>query len=172
MRKVYLLLTATNTYFARFIRFYSKKPYSHASISFDKKCRTSYSFGRTYVNNPFVGSFQRESIDKGVFGKCPHIPCEILELEVTEEQYNTLKSIIDTMDGRKYNKLGLLLKMLNISYERKTKFFCSEFVAYALRESNIYKFNKPLNFIEPCDFLEIPIVHTIYQGDFKQQKRD
>lgn len=169
MKKVYVLLTATNTYFARFIRFYTKKPYSHASISFKKDCTTSYSFSRTYTHNPFLGSFQKEGIDKGIFGLHDNIPCEILEIEVAEEQYRELKKIVQEMNGKKYNRLGLLAKLLNISYDAKTKYFCSEFVAYALRETNIYTFQKPLNFVEPCDFLKMPNAHSIYHGNFKEK---
>ena len=32
-------------------------------------------------------------------------------------------------------------------------------------------FKKPLNFVEPCDFLKLPITNSIYQGDYKEKNR-
>lgn len=165
MKKIYILLTATGTTFARFIRVVSRAPYSHVSISLDKECQELYSFGRTYTNNPFVGSFQHENIEKNVFGKYRNIPCEMFELEITEEQYKSVKRTIESMKGKKYNKLGLLCKVLHIPYHRKTCYFCSEFVAYTLECNDIYSFNKPLNYVEPIDFLEIPTKRLIYKGN-------
>lgn len=165
MKKIYILLTATGTVFAKTIRLYNHTKYSHASISLDKNCNKMYSFGRTYVNNPFIGSFQEEQKNKNVFGKFSNIPCELLEINVTDEQYEQVKEIIKSMEGKKYNKLGLLCRLLHIPLERKSKYFCSEFVAYTLKESNIYDFHKPLNFVDPHEFANIPIAKTIYTGN-------
>ena len=165
MKNIYILLTATGTSFARFIRAVSNAPYSHVSISLDKECEQLYSFSRTYTNNPFLGSFQHEKIEEKVFGKYRNIPCEMFEIEVTDTQYKDVKKTIDSMKGKKYNKLGLLCKLLHIPYHRKTCYFCSEFVAYTLESNNIYSFNKPLNYVEPIDFLTIPKKKLVYQGN-------
>ena len=36
-KKVYILLTDTGTLFTKLIKLYTKKPYNHASISFDSE---------------------------------------------------------------------------------------------------------------------------------------
>ena len=170
MNKIYILLSATGTIFARTIRIYTGKPYSHVSIGLDEHCTNLYSFARTYTNNPFVGSFQHEHKDKKVFGKFPNIPCELFEISVSNEQLEKIKEIINSMEGKKYNKLGLLCRLLKIPYNRKTRYFCSEFVAYTLKESGVYSFNKPLNFVDPIDFREIPIAKKIYSGNLHDIK--
>lgn len=165
MSKIYILLTATNTIFARFIRKYTHTPYSHASLSLDDKCKHLYSFSRTYTNNPFLGSFQQEYIDKKVYAKYPNIPCELLEIEITEQQLEEAKKIIKSMEEKKYNKIGLIYKLFSKPYHNDNKYFCSEFVAYTLQKSGIYNFKKPLNFVEPYDFLKLPIVKSVYHGN-------
>jgi len=37
-------------------------------------------------------------------------------------------------------------------------------IAYLLKETNVYEFDKPLNFVEPMDLLEIPSAEIVYQG--------
>ncbi|MED4476449.1 hypothetical protein [Oceanobacillus caeni] len=41
-RKVYILLTDTGTFFTKLIKLYTKKPYNHASISFDSELSEVY----------------------------------------------------------------------------------------------------------------------------------
>ena len=170
MSKIYILLSATGTLFAKTIRVYTRVPYSHVSISLDEHCDKLYSFARTYTNNPFIGSFQHEHKNEKVFGKFPNIPCELFEITVSDEQYKKIKKIINSMEGKKYNKLGLLCRLLKIPYDRKNKYFCSEFVAYTLKESGVYTFNKPLNFVDPIDFRYIPIAKKIYSGNLHDLK--
>ena len=68
-KKIYIVLSQTGTWFSRAIKFFTKDPYNHASISLDKELNHMYSFGRKKVNNPLRGGFVREYTDKGVFAK-------------------------------------------------------------------------------------------------------
>lgn len=54
-KKVYLLLTDTGTFFTKLIKLYTKKPYNHASISFDSELSEVYSFGRKRLEIPSSG---------------------------------------------------------------------------------------------------------------------
>ena len=51
-KKIYILLTDTGTLFTNLIKLYTKKPYNHASISFDSKLSEVYSFGRKTARKP------------------------------------------------------------------------------------------------------------------------
>ena len=64
-KKVYILLTDTGTLFTKLIKLYTKKPYNHASISFDLELLEVYSFGRKTARNPFIGGFVKEDVNKG-----------------------------------------------------------------------------------------------------------
>ncbi len=54
-KKIYIVLTRTNTILSRMIGFIKDDEYTHASISLDRHLSKMYSFGRKYTYNPFVG---------------------------------------------------------------------------------------------------------------------
>jgi hypothetical protein len=83
-RYVYILLTDTGTLFTKSIKTYTKAPYNHASISFDRDLNDMYSFGRKNPNNPIHGGFVKEDIFTGTYSKYPETTCVIYKLEVTE----------------------------------------------------------------------------------------
>ncbi|MBQ9989121.1 MAG: hypothetical protein IJP30_05245 [Clostridia bacterium] len=56
-RRLYVLLTFTNTLVARGIRMYCKEPYSHVSLAFDENLEEMYSFARKGIYNPFNAGF-------------------------------------------------------------------------------------------------------------------
>lgn len=174
-RKIYVVLTKTNTIFARTIRMYTKTGYSHASISLDDDFNTLYSFSRKYTNNPFIGRFRKENIYEGVFGKCDQLPCLILEKEIDLDQYNIIKNKLLEMENSnyeyKYNYLGVFFAIFNKRYNSKDRYYCSEFVYYLLRLSNSLDNmfdNKP---IHPMDFLKFDF-NLFYEGNLKEFKNN
>ena len=64
----------------------------------------------------------------------------LLTLEVSEEVYemakNEVEKIILKSDEYHFNIIGLLLCRLNIAYDRKKNYFCSQFVSEILEKSN------------------------------------
>ncbi|MEM5591749.1 hypothetical protein AAHH67_08270 [Niallia circulans] len=66
-RKVYIILTDTGTLFTRCIKFFTRKPHNHASISFDPQLNEVYSFGRRKPSNPFIGGFVKENVQHSFF---------------------------------------------------------------------------------------------------------
>src|SRR5690554_5588184 len=84
----YIILTDTGTFFTRMIKLYTKKPYNHASISFDSILKDVYSFGRKTPRNPFIGGFVKEDITGGIFKQAR---CAIYSCTATEEQIDRMK---------------------------------------------------------------------------------
>ena len=166
MRDIYILLTATGTIYAKAIRLYTKKKYTHSSISLNGELSSMYSMCRKYARNPFLGEFKKEEINKGVFSLYPHCPAVVIKITVDENQYETINKMLWEFHKKqiKYNLTGILFRLLNKEYEARDKFFCSEMIAYLLKETNVYKFDKPLNFVEPTDLLDIPSAEIVYQG--------
>ncbi|WP_075981863.1 hypothetical protein [Bacillus massilinigeriensis] len=165
-RKVYILLTDTGTIFTRMIKLYTKKPLNHASIAFDEQLQEVYSFGRKKQRNPFIGGFVRENTRKGLFEKAK---CAIYCCSLTDQQFQEINRIIDEMDKHKhhyrYNLIGLVAVMLNMEFERKNAYFCSQFVASVLEESGIRLVkNKPLSLVTPNDIKESPQLELVYEG--------
>ncbi|GGB58814.1 hypothetical protein F3157_19895 [Virgibacillus dakarensis] len=174
--KVYILLTDTGTLFTRAIKLYTKKPYNHASISFDPDLLEVYSFGRKNVKNPFAGGFVQENIQDRLYNNAT---CTIFSYSVTELQMQKMKHYIHQIEKEKhlyrYNFLGLLAIIVKKPIKRKNAFFCSQFVATVLQECGIYDFTKPLSLVTPHDFQESPGLQLVYQGnlsDYNQEGTD
>ena len=63
MKQIYIVLTHTGTVLSNIVKFYTKKDYTHVSISLDSEFKRLHSFGRLNPNNPFKAAFER--IPKG-----------------------------------------------------------------------------------------------------------
>lgn len=97
-KKVFLLLTDTGTMLTKLIKFYTRKPYNHASISFNSELTEVYSFGRKTPRNPFIGGFVKEDIQSIIFQKAS---CAIYSLTLTEEDVERMKRYIKEIEEQK-----------------------------------------------------------------------
>jgi hypothetical protein len=164
-RKVYLILTDTGTLFTRMIKLYTKKPYNHASLSFDPHFSEIYSFGRKKPRNPFIGGFVKECIYTGLLKQAD---CAIYSCCISEEQYQEMLRFIKQIEERKeqyrYNFLGLLAIPFQKTLHREHAYFCSQFVAAALTEGKVIQCPKQLSHMTPHDLPQAASFELIYQG--------
>ncbi|RHW34979.1 hypothetical protein D1B33_13100 [Lysinibacillus yapensis] len=164
-KNVYLLLTDTGTMFTRMIKLYTKKPYNHASIVFDKNFNEVYSFGRKRPRNPFIGGFVNEDVRQGLF---KNARCAIYRFEATDAQIGKMKMFVREIETEKhlyrYNLLGVITFMINKPSNRKHAFFCSEFVAHVLNEGQIIQFQKPISLVAPSDLQNMENLHLEFEG--------
>lgn len=167
-KEVYILLTDTGSLLTKLIKLYTKKPYNHASIALDSKLLEVYSFGRKTVRNPFIGGFVKEDVKAGLFKQAD---CAIYSFTATEDQIQKMKHLLIQFEAQKkdyrYNFLGLFGVMFNKPIKRKNAFFCSQFVAFLLEESNIIDFNKPLSLITPHDLQSTSTFQFVFEGKLK-----
>lgn len=171
-KQVYLLLTNTSSFLTKMIRLYTKKPYNHASIAFDGQLSEVYSFGRKTARNPFIGGFVKEDVKAGLFKQAD---CMIYSITVTEDQIQKMKHYLREFEAQKkdyrYNFLGLFGVMFNKPIKRQNAFFCSQFVAFLFKESNIIDFDKPLPLITPHDLQTASQFQFLYEGKLKDYPR-
>lgn len=164
-RRVYIVLTDTGTAFTRLIKLYTKKPYNHASLSFDEKLTEVYSFGRKLPQNPFIGGFVKENLQQGLFKDAS---CRIYSCQITESQYREMQQVIKNIEKNQhhytYNLLGLLGFVLNKPITKEHAYFCSEFVATVLKEGGILNMQKSPSLIAPHDFQSMSSLQLEYQG--------
>jgi hypothetical protein len=167
-KQVYLLLSNTGSLLTKLIKLYTKKPYNHASLAFDSHLAEVYSFGRKTVRNPFIGGFVKEDVKAGLFIQAD---CAIYSITVTEEQIQKMNHYLQEIEAQKkhyrYNFLGLFGVLFNKSIKRKNAFFCSQFVAFLLKESNIIDFDKPPSLITPHDLQNSSKFQFVYEGKLK-----
>jgi len=176
MKNVYIMLSFTGTAPSKIIKLYSKEKYSHVSIALDAELRELYSFARKKVNNPFIGGFVKEDIDDGIYKKFNNTRCCIYSIQVTDEQYEAIKSIIQEFEIKKdklhYNMIGLLGVMFNVPIERRNHYFCSQFVSEVLLRSGVLDFQIPSALVQPTHFRNLENKNEIFTGllrDYKYQ---
>lgn len=173
MKKVYIVLSYTGTILSRIVKMYTKKEYSHVSISLDENLNEMYSFGRIYAYNPFLGGFVRESIEFGTFRRFrKKIKTKIYSLEVDDKQYEQIKKIIGNINSEKnsyrFNVLGLIAIMFNCKVKRHRCFYCAEFVKYVFDNTSL-EVGLP-ELIKPDDFSSIKGIKTVYSGLLDEYK--
>lgn len=166
MKKIYIVLTYTGTVLAKIVKLYTKKEYSHVSISLDKKLTKMYSFGRLNPYNPFIGGLVKESPEYGTFKRFKNTTSQIYSINVTDQEYYQIKKLIKKMysekDNYRFNVLGLIAVLINKRLNRENCFYCAEFVKYILESSNL---NVELpNVIKPDDFRQLDGLSIIYEG--------
>ena len=119
------LYKGKGTLINKIVRWWTKSQYSHAELILDDK--------QTWIGiSPFIKSqvTDRKNVeynpDKWDFYKIP----------VTEEQYTAILDFYDITKGATYDWAGMLLsQFLSFRIKQKHKWYCSEWILYALRIS-------------------------------------
>ena len=163
-RKIFILLTKFNTMDAKLLSFLTNSTYTHASIGLEENLNKFYSF---------VGKgFLEEEITKYIKPHKQPFKCILYELEVSNNVYDVIKNTLNKFkkikNDLKYTKLGVILCVLHIPYNKKNKYFCSHFVATILNSCNVLKLNKNSSLYLPKDFAKIPNIKLKFQGNLKQ----
>ena len=113
------------TWVNKIIRWWTKSPYSHAELIMPDN--------ETWIGiSPFKASRLEQKHNPD------YVVCDwnFLELEVTSEQLGVIKEFYESTRGSKYDWVGMLLsQFLPYHIKRKNKWYCSEWIAYALRIS-------------------------------------
>lgn len=169
MKRIFIVLTYTGTIPAKVIRFWTKKKYSHVSISLDESLTRMYSFARLGEYNIFNAGFLHEYINKGIFKKFKNTDALIGYLEVSNRQYKKIENEIVEMekerDKYKFNIKGFLAVAFKKRIIRKNYFYCAEFVRYVLDEA--YIDTELPEIIIPTDFQKMKNLNFIYKGKLR-----
>ena len=169
MKKVYIILTNSGSLLSKVIKFYTKKEYTHVSISLDRGLRKMYSFGRLKAYNPFIGGFVHESTNHGTFKRFKNTTTCIFSVDVEEEEYETIKQTIKEFKRQrriyKFNIIGLFAVAIHLKLRFKNSFYCAEFVKEVLQRANVAP-DLP-KIIKTEDFRKMENISVIYQGMLK-----
>jgi hypothetical protein len=121
-KKIYIVLSQTGAVTSKFLQLFTHDKYNHVSISLSPTLDKMYSFGRRTPYNPFNGGFVEEGKDIGTFKRFYKTIAKVLEIKVTEEQYNSIKYFINYFIERKkefkYNYWGVFLALFKKDYKR------------------------------------------------------
>ena len=166
MKKIYIILTHTGTALSKIIKGFTKDDFSHVSIALDIELKEMYSFGRLNPYNPFWGGFVHEYIDKGTFKRFYKTRAKVYSLEITEQQYESIKNNIEQIkndkENYKFNIIGLFAAGFHKKIKKQKTFYCAEFVKYVMEKADI-KTDLP-DIVKPEDFKNINELQEIYEG--------
>ena len=170
MKRIFIVLSSTNTTLAKSIRKCTGTEFSHTSLALDNNFEEMYSFSRRKTNNPFVGRFKRESFDTGIFAKSKDCLCQIYTAQVSDEQIDKIKEKLEYFSNSKktfkFNNLGLFACWFKIKFPRKYKRVCSQFVSecldYACPEIIL---PKHYWIMQPEDFKFAKNIDLMYRGN-------
>tara|TARA_R100000152_G_C6713873_1_gene141016 strand:- start:178 stop:636 length:459 start_codon:yes stop_codon:yes gene_type:complete len=109
----------------RFIRYWTKSKYSHAELIIDEEC---------YTIEPF-------SLDGVRKTECNYNEADwdFISFEISEEQKEIFNKFFNKTKGQGYDWVGMLVSQALPNYFVKcvNKWYCSEWIIYALRLTNI-----------------------------------
>lgn len=167
-RRIYILLTQSETFISKMIRRFTGDSYTHASIAFEEDLNSFYSFARRYPSLPLPAGFVREHLDEGFFERHRDIPCVLYAMKVEPPVYERARSKIAGMfmcrRSYRYNLWGLFLCRIGIAESRPRHYFCSQFVAEVLRDSGAAALPKPPSLMRPQDYEALPGLACLFRG--------
>ena len=169
-RKIYIVLTYSGTLLSKIVKFYTRREFSHVSISLDENLDEMFSFGRVNPYIPFIGGFVQESPYYGTFRRFSKTKTRIYSLEVTNSDYKKMKEVIyhfqNNKSSYKFNVIGLFAVALHLKIKKEKSFYCAEFVKYVLDNSEL-DVSLP-EIIKPDDFSSICGLEEVYYGRLNQ----
>lgn len=172
MRKIYILLTRSDTWVSRLIGLATNDTYTHASISFEPDLHPMYSFSRRFVHLPLPAGLRVEPLDQGFYKKYDYIPCALYELQVTDRVYYAAKAEVERMmqdaGHCPFNLVGLLLCRMQIPFHRENQYFCSEFVSEVLARSHALAMPKVPSLMRPNDYTHLNQLTCRFEGRLNQ----
>lgn len=126
----------------RFVRWWTKSPYSHAEIVLDD--------GHTWISvSPFVFT----QVSARIRTQVDENDWDYLEFLVTVEELRALKDFISETTGNGYDWIGMILsQILPFIVRGKEKWYCSSWIAHALSWAGIVRWRR-------LGIYEIPDLH-------------
>jgi len=168
MKKIYIMLTKSETILSRMVSILTADEYTHVSIAFEDDKYTLYSSSRKNGRTLFPAGPCCEFLHRGYFKRHPNIPCTVYELEVENDVYESAKEearkILFQHDKYHFNIIGLILCRLNIRLARNNHFFCSQFVGHVLFRSQAVDLPKVPSLMRPVDYMRLPSVSCKFKG--------
>jgi len=163
---IYIVLSRTETGFARALRNVGHLNYNHSAISLDRDLRELYSFARSEQYGWLTARLVHETTDRYLVNAKNDIPIRVYRIPVTQQQHDWVRrTILEIKEDPKYiyNLLSVLTYPLFGGFSTYKAFSCSEFVAYVLKNLG-YTLCKPQSRYRPDDLQPLLEEYLCYDG--------
>ncbi len=166
---IYVVLSQTQTKFAKIIRLFGKVQYNHAAISLDGELNSIYAYARPQHNAVLLARLVKESLERYTLRGKAAVPVVVIRVPVTEEQYKWVEDTLGLMYNNPeymYNLFSVLTYPITKGFAVENTFTCIEFVSYILQklgyltEKECYQY-KPDDLLSPLEAL------IFYRGDIR-----
>ena len=162
-KKILLLLSKFSDSASRAISAFTWFFYTHASIGLSEDRNTFYSF--------VLKGFRVEKISRFTRSDTAEAPCELYEMEVSDEVYDAAKEeLADFTENRErlhYSTVGLILSLFHIPHKSGRGFFCSHFVAHILGKCHAARLRKSSSLYFPRDLRKLPGTKLAFRGNMR-----
>lgn len=155
-KKLYVMISKTDTGVGKLIRQVTKFPYNHVSLTLDDSLRTWVSFARYIQDTPLYGGFIVEPVER-YLAKGQRIEVRIFAVDIPESRYLVLKELF-ALAGKKdprllYNLFELVTASVGIDVPIPGAYTCLGFAntIFGTHHKTIQAFNTHW---EPCLFYE------------------
>ncbi len=110
------------------VSWWTKSPYIHAELTFPDK--------KTWISiSPFLNS----KVSARTKDDADPEDWDFIDFDITEEQHETILDFYNETKGCKYDWIGMILsQFLPYVIKRRERWYCSEWIAYALRIAGIF----------------------------------
>jgi|ETNvirenome_6_85_1030632.scaffolds.fasta_scaffold00014_35 hypothetical protein len=124
----------------KIIRWWTKSPYSHAELIMPDNY--------TWIS---ISPLLKSTVSSRIKTDFDLQKWDFVEFEITQEQHNVLLDFYDETKGCKYDWIGMIMsQLLPFHIKRKNKWYCSEWIAYALRIAGIINW-RSIKIYDRCD---------------------
>lgn len=166
---IYIVISRTQTKFARLLRCIGRMKYNHSAISLDKELSEMHAFSRPQHRSLFLGRLVRETLDRYTLNKNREIPVVVFQLPVSLDQYAQIRNLFQQimLDSEyMYNLFSVLTYPITQGFATYKSFNCTEFAAHILKILD-YPLPQPAYRYKPDDLVNILQPYLIYDGDLR-----
>lgn len=119
-------------FFNKVVRWWTDSIYSHAEIVLPD--------GYTWVG---ISPFIKSKVDERKKIMFVRKEWDFIDIDITENQYNIIMEFFEDTKGQGYDWIGMLLsQFLPCKIKHKKRWYCSEWISYALRIACIIDWRK------------------------------
>ena len=116
-----------------------------------------------------LGDLSTKGSMSGTYKRFKNTKCIVKYLEVTDEQYEKAKELIQKFEAEKriykFNVMGLIGVPFHKKIQGEHSYYCAEFVKYILEEAEVVKLPQ---IIKPDDFNQLNNTKVVYKGLLRQ----
>lgn len=110
------------------VRWWTKSIYSHAELILPDE--------KSWVG---ISPFVKSEVARRIILEHNYTDWDFIDIEISQEQYKVILQFLEDTEGQGYDWIGMLLsQFLPCKIKHRNRWYCSEWIAYALRIACVF----------------------------------